>query len=452
MLLTKKVILEWNRSNRKYYEGKGFLFTNYNDSFEMGIEDLKEISVCRVEIRCDYCGEITNKEYRAYNKQREIIQKDCCSSRKCMVAKTKEVNLVTIGVESVNQLEEKKNNARLKFQTPIEEVIKLAENKGLTVIDYSNYENGKSRLKVICNNHSEYGVHETNASNIKSQTYCCKVGGSEATGLARRLDGEKVVGAFIEKGLIPLFKAEDYTINSEPLPFKCPKHPNEVQYRQFSNLPYSEGCILCAKERTGNALRLNQEDVFSYFKARNLIVEDNETYKDKDTHIACRCIFHPDEIQYKTYHALKNTDEPCIYCRNEKSITELNRTLRSTIADWRRKSEKECGYRCILTSSSNYEVHHTYSFNKTIKDVLEYLSIDITDYNSKDIINTKKEVIKRHESLKGVCIHPSLHILFHQIYGKENNTEKQFKEFSIRYKNGEFDEILNNNIKESIAN
>lgn len=443
VLISKTAMVRWNGFTRKHYESFGYKWTKQNDYFEVKIDHLMKTSTVKVEVKCDYCGEVHLKEYRDYFDSRKLIQKDSCSNRKCMVAKSEEVSLIKYGVKSYAQTEQSKKYLREKFQTPKDEVLKFANNKGLTILNIDDYENEKTRLKVKCNNHPELDIFETNFNNIRSQTHCCRIGGDESVGNFKRLDGNVVVEAFKEKGFIPLFSAEDYQNNMQPLPYKCPKHPKEVQYRTYANLEYCDGCYKCAKERTGEKLMNNQEDIFDYFNSRGLIVEEGEVYKGKDIHIACRCVHHPEHIQYKAYHPLMNTDEPCIYCRNEKSLTELNRLLRSTIISWRKKSEENCNYKCILTGSDEYEVHHLYSFNSIIKDCLKELNIDIGNYTAEDIIDIKKLCIIKHDELLGVCIRPDLHILFHQMFSKDNNTSEQFEEFKELYFSGKLNNKLN---------
>lgn len=70
MILTKTVIIKWNRRNKKLYEEKGYNFTKYNDEFEVKIEDLtKSIKNIEVKVQCDNCGKILKSiEWRTYLK------------------------------------------------------------------------------------------------------------------------------------------------------------------------------------------------------------------------------------------------------------------------------------------------------------------------------------------------------------------------------------------------
>lgn len=58
MLLTEEVIMKWNENNRKWYESKGYVFTKYNDEFEVKVKDLSDGTSVKVNVKCDNCGEI----------------------------------------------------------------------------------------------------------------------------------------------------------------------------------------------------------------------------------------------------------------------------------------------------------------------------------------------------------------------------------------------------------
>ena len=72
MLLSKTAIVKWNKKNKKYYEEKGYPFTNYGDEFKVKVEDLTFGSRALVDIKCD-CENCENPylkpmRFQNYNK------------------------------------------------------------------------------------------------------------------------------------------------------------------------------------------------------------------------------------------------------------------------------------------------------------------------------------------------------------------------------------------------
>lgn len=52
-LITKEVIQKWHPNNRKHYELKGYIFTNWKDEFFVKVEDLTDGSSVFVDVKCD---------------------------------------------------------------------------------------------------------------------------------------------------------------------------------------------------------------------------------------------------------------------------------------------------------------------------------------------------------------------------------------------------------------
>lgn len=456
MLISKEVEVRWNNFTRKWYEDRGYKWTKANDYFICKIEDVMPTSTVKVIVRCDYCGIEFEKEHRQYFKEREIVNKTCCSNRKCMVTKSEEVSLVKYGVTNYAQTKESKQHLRKLFQTPFEEVIKYCNDKGLEVLsNKDDYKNDRSRINVVCRNHLEKGIQDTNFANIKKNKHCCEVGGTESTANHRRLDGEFVYQEFINAGLIPKFKPDEYQHSQTPLPYMCKNHKDKgIQYRAYSNLKYSEGCPYCAEERMGDSLRFDEDIVFKELKDRGLIPIEGEKYINKDKPIKYTCIYHLNIIQTIRFGVLHKTQCPCDYCRIENSLTTLNRYFRSTLDNWRECTRDKCNHMCVLTGSKDYQIHHLYSYNSILKDSLSELSLDASDdmgsYSDTELYNLKKKILEKHDKLLGVCIEERLHILFHQLYSRHDNTPEQFEEFKFRYRVGEFDDVLNQNIKQTV--
>ncbi|MBP3929608.1 MAG: hypothetical protein J6D47_08605 [Peptostreptococcaceae bacterium] len=444
MILDDKVVVSWNNATSKWYIDKGYTFTKNKDLFLVKSEDIIKTSTIRVNVSCDYCGKVHSKEYRKYIKGRNVIEKDCCDDKKCLAAKTKEINLKLYGVEYSMQRSDIKEKVSSTNRTPYEEVLSLCNKKGLIMISNPDkYKNKKSELKIICNKHIDKGVQTTNFANIKKGKHCCFYGGAEEVGISKRLDFNIVVDKFLELGLTPLFNKKDYKGNSSKLKFICEKHKDKgVQLTTYAIIQQGScGCNYCSRDVAINKLRLDQDFIFSEFKRKGLKVISGQTYKHKDQHIKYICLKHPNVEQYSTYNNLKRTNQPCNICRNEECLSDINKRLRSSISKWKKNTEEYNNYKCIFTNSNIYDVHHIYPYNEIIKESLENLKINPNSINGMDIENLKKEVVRLHDYYGlGVCIHPKIHSLFHVIYGK-NSTIENFEEFKTNYINGTYGDL-----------
>lgn len=447
MLLSKTVQVRWVGNTAPHYKEKGYTLTKFFDFFECRVEDLMKTSTVKVEVLCDYCQEeVSLKPYRDYLKMRKEIEKDCCKRRSCMVKKSEEVSLLRYGVKSPNSREEAKQNLREKFQTSTEEVLRIAESKGIKILNIDTYENDRTRLKVICTRHEDMGVQDTCFANIKKNIYCCeyivKIDG--VSGKSKRLTGEEARERFLNAGLTPMFSPEEYTINSEPMPYKCPKHLDlGVQYRTLANVAYAEGCSGCASERRSLAHRNDLERVAQYFIDRDIIVLNLGQYENRESKMDFVCLKHPSHVQVTSVGTLRNTSVPCVHCRADNSALVLTKRLRSSIGSWKKRVEIESEYKCALTGSSEYDIHHIYPFKNILIDTLKELNMPFkTNYSSEEFIAIRDMFVAKHENVEGIALHPVLHSEFHTIFSKANNTKEQIDEFKVMYKNGKFDNLL----------
>lgn len=451
MLLSEKVMIRWNGYTRKWYEDKGHIWSKQNDLFECKIEDVMETSPVKILVKCDYCGKEFEKPYRDLLNQRKLVNKDCCSNRECMVSKSEQVSMIKYGEKNHMKTEESKKRLSTRNREDWNKVVQTFKNKGLVLVSgEAEYQNDRSRLKFICDNHKTKGIQETNYSNVKKQKHCCKYGGDEATAILKRVDGNDVYNDFMKYGLIPMFQPSDYIRNDIPLPYLCQKHRDKgVQYKQYTNLPNSKGCEYCAKESRANNLRLSQEVVFNYFKERGLTILD-EKYVGKDSHIRFSCNKHPNLEQKTTLNGLRRTKTPCIICRDEICLGNLSRRVRSSLSWWKNYSKKIYKNTCLLTGvEGNVEVHHQKQLDTIIREVLRELEIEIKEnYYGEDLIRIKNKINYKHKILPiGVCLNKEIHIFFHIKYGKKECRKEDLEEFIERYFVGEFDDELADELK-----
>lgn len=133
-------------------------------------------------------------------------------------------------------------------------------------------------------------------------------------------------------------------------------------------------------------------------------------------------------------------------------ITALYFELRSEIKEWQQQSMEYCNYKCVLSGKDFDNIHHLYPFRKIVNEIFEILNLDqrqkVLDYSEIEFNNIKDKLCELHKKYGlGVCISKSLHKLFHDTYGYINNNKEQFIEFSNKYKNYEFDDLLENKYK-----
>lgn len=212
------------------------------------------------------------------------------------------------------------------------------------------------------------------------------------------------------------------------------------------------------KQQNAELRRLSFDEVLNRFNSINLIplIKEND-YKNVEQKIPYACNFHKGIIYHTSVDDLSKT-KGCPECRQERTsgenhhnwnggVSSLNSYLRDKIKPWIRKSESIYDGKCVLTGDKSDTVHHLYGFNLIRDEVLQRLRLDIkteinmySDQELKLITWACKNLhIKRG---LGVPLKNNIHDLFHNLYGRGDNTPEQFEEFKIRYRVGEFDELL----------
>lgn len=125
MLLTKNITVKWLNRTRKWYENKGYIFTNYGDEFKVKVEDLTETNKEMIDLECDNpnCKSKFSRYYYRYLRDKNIGRKDYCS--KC--AKT-------FNKDSSKYLTQNRELRIQKLKQTIEDTNSLSYKKDSTLV------------------------------------------------------------------------------------------------------------------------------------------------------------------------------------------------------------------------------------------------------------------------------------------------------------------------------
>lgn len=131
---------------------------------------------------------------------------------------------------------------------------------------------------------------------------------------------------------------------------------------------------------------------------------------------------------------------------NSNTYTTLSKYLRGQNQKWKKDSMKNCNYKCVLTGSKNFEIHHLYGVSNMIEDIFAQNKIlykeNLSDYTDEElsfILNKFLEIQNTYPL--GECIDKKLHILFHSLYGQYYNTPEQWNRFKDDYLKGIYKNI-----------
>lgn len=181
MLVSEYVTIPLRGMNVKRYEDMGYIIprrvdkqgrnaSNSKASLLVKVKDLSRGSEVRIDVMCDYCGEIKSMQYCNYviQLEKDIVNKDCCIA--CRGRKIVESNLLQYGVKNPMQLEEvrKKQNDSNRADTS---KVKADFVKMGFIPLFDNYTNDRDDLPCRCENHIEI-LQTKRYSSIKAGEGC----------------------------------------------------------------------------------------------------------------------------------------------------------------------------------------------------------------------------------------------------------------------------------------
>ena len=126
----------------------------------------------------------------------------------------------------------------------------------------------------------------------------------------------------------------------------------------------------------------------------------------------------------------------------DASYDSVVKYIRGNIGGWKSSSAQSCDYKCVLTGSKDFHIHHLYSFSAIFNEVLEENNIilrdSFSDYTEDELsFILNKFIDKQNLYSLGVCVRGDLHNLFHKIYGKIV-TPDMWYEFEKDFKKGKY--------------
>ncbi|WP_280770063.1 hypothetical protein [Salipaludibacillus daqingensis] len=302
------------------------------------------------------------------------------------------------------------------------------------------YQNAKTKLLTICPNGHDYPV-SFNAFQDKSNgkrgsrcSECCDI---------NKPHTQEYVEEYISQFGYKLHSESNYRGTKAGLLLICPDgHHYPTTFDNFKNR--GRRCTDCGGRRNTryslNEVRTNIEN-----EGYKLI---SESYQGVHETLHLKCPeYHDYFVQFDKFN---NSGDRCGKCWEEKrihgenhpnwkgGISTLSTYLRRYINNWKRDSLAYYGEKCIITGAdSNIIIHHLYSFQSIVLEVLIELKYQlyesISEYSNDQLKAMSVKCLEIHYRYPlGVPLEKHVHEEFHSIYTKDNNTPEQFFDFLQR--------------------
>lgn len=310
------------------------------------------------------------------------------------------------------------------------------ESKGYTLLN--EYDGCSSTLKMIC----PYGHYRE-----------CKIDSF------RRYECEKCITIKKLLNLIEQIENEGYLIVSVPLSThgNVEAYCENGHYRNAKIFNFiNHGCQQCNEHRNYNYTFDEVKEVFSQ-RGFTLLSDTYDNCKQKLKYI-CVC----GRINDVTFDSMINSNQHlCFECKGDYvsenfrgenhwnwkgGYKQIKFYLRECLKEWKKNTMQACGYKCILTDKSFEDIHHLHSFNQIFDEIVNEIDFKLKEYMNEytddelKILNDKTKE-KHYKYGLGICLTREVHYLFHDIYGRGNNTIEQFLEFVDNFYPNKLNEV-----------
>lgn len=296
-----KIIIKakWLIETRKYYESHGYVFTNYEDLFEVNKSDFNKHSKMKVFIQCQSCGCYFETEFRNYYSMNSKSDQIFC--KKCI----------------------KENKLDVLYQSAIDICIK---NNYQVLTTRNEIIDRKSDFFYICQKHGE--THTKIHSLINGRgCYWCSIEKAASKMVETTLSSrqERLYQAALiaaeKKGYILVSKKEDITKNITYIQYNCQKHGSHSM--RISNFINGKGCPDCVAENNRTLFQLSPNKVerrINECGGRLLNKEDYKNQTEKNLWIECFECGEPFLTSLRNF--TQHDGHVCSNCKNVKSLGE----------------------------------------------------------------------------------------------------------------------------------
>lgn len=217
----------------------------------------------------------------------------------------------------------------------------------------------------------------------------------------------------------------------------------EVLKNNYSSMPIADIMrLLPGRTYDAIALKAKKMSLNSYVRQQQLYSNDDIDFiisnwklmSDEEMALSLNRTRRSIKAMRNNLGLFRQDTEKCHY-------EDLTKFLRGQIYQWKKRSMENCNFKCVLTGSKDFAIHHIISFNIIIKDFISEYDIavkdDFEDYTVDELNKLSEDFVKYHDKYcLGVCVEKSLHMTFHKMYG-DINDEEQWNLFVKKYNEGE---------------
>ena len=332
---------------------------------------------------------------------------------------------------------------------------RLFEKFGDDIQLVGNYTGMKNYADFYCKIHNYYWT--ANAYSVAVTGCRCPKCKAEKLHNHFKDNFENVKKYIEDEGFI--LHSTEYVNQSKKITVECPNgHIYTPTYNSFKT---GHRCNICQQKINNDSKRKDTDDIFALIESCNFVFIEYLTPITNRCHtkIKLKCQYGHEFI--KSLNTLIRQPR-CPRCGFDKSSentrgengsnwqggkTIITAPLRKYVSSWKQKSMISCGYKCVLTGSKRYVVHHVYSFNKIVTEAMKILDLPYKltqgEYSQEEWEKLGSLIEELHDKYSlGVCLRTDIHELFHTVYGNKDNSQDQFDEFKQDYSNGKYEDIL----------